>query len=101
MNNEINKSSKSTATVHSELYRDYLITIEHVPALTPDEDVFGINAPERYLPLIDGRDTVYAGTVLTVAEALIAAKKCVDGMLLHPLTGKSVTKAERAAAVAE
>lgn len=92
---EVDKSAKTTETVHSELYREFLITVEFIPAMPPEQDVFGINAPASYLPLIDGKDIVYAGTVTRLGDAVVQAKRCVDRMLLHPLSGKTLTRAER------
>ena len=97
----IGPSGKTTETVHSELYREYLITVELIPALTVEEDVFAVNATERYKPLIDGGDIVNAGVCAMVGDAIIAAKKWVDSTLLHPLTGKTLTRTERDAVTIE
>lgn len=97
----VNRSGKSSETVHSELYRDYLIAVEFVAALTPEEDVFGANVPDRYRPLIDGQDVVNAGLVTRLGDAIVAAKKHVDRTLLHPITGRTLTRVDREAVTIE
>jgi len=97
---EVTKSEKATETVHSEVYRDYLVTVEFLPALTPEQDVFAVNAPAYYKPMVDGiaMIEVYAATI---GDAIVAAKRDVDSMLLHPLTGRTLTKLERSAVTIE
>jgi hypothetical protein len=84
---------------YRETYRDYLITVEYIPELSADEDPFEVRPPARFVPRIDGLNVVYAGIVLSVDAAVSPARQWVDKALLHPLTGETLTKAEKEAEV--